>query len=136
MSGADAGRQGIARIHRHVHYAAALHAVFRTPRASRKNLPLKITVFVRIGVNNAAYRAMLRRHFGFDAAPGTAIPRDHDSPFHRDAQAFELLVIFGNAVVHVHERPGHVAVDRVGVVSGELFVVLAGGGVCRNGRLL
>src|SRR2546426_12439861 len=51
-------------------------------------------------------------------------------------EALELLVIPGHAVVHVDERPGDVAVRGIGVVGGELLVLLAGRGVAGHGRLL
>src|SRR4029453_5801034 len=74
--------------------------------------------------------------FWLDPAPGTTVTGDHNSAFHGDAEPVEGLVVFGNAVINVHKRPRPVTVNRVGVVGGELLIVLASGGVPWNGRLL
>ena len=127
--GADAGRERIARIDRHVHHAAALHAVARTPCAVGENVALRVAVIGGIGIDEASDGAVLGRDFGLDAAPGIAVARDHDGAFDRNAQAFELLVVIRDAVVDVDQRRGDVAVDRVGVVGGQLLGLLVGGGI-------
>ena len=111
MGSTDARCQRIAGIDRHVHHTAALHAILGTPGPGGKDLTLGITVFVRVGVNDATDRAMLRCDFRFDTAPGASITRDHDRAFYCHAQAVELFVIFGNAVVHIDQRRRHVTVD-------------------------
>ena len=45
---AYARRQRIARMNRHIHHAAALHALLRTPRALRINIALIIAIVFRI----------------------------------------------------------------------------------------
>ena len=72
---------------------------------------------------------MLGGDLGLDAAPRAAVARDHDRALHRNAQPVEHFVVLGDAVVHVHQRRGDVAIDGVGVVAGELLGVLPGGGV-------
>jgi len=52
--------------------AQLLCAIERTPRAAGKNVAAKIAVFMRVGIDKATYRAVLRRHFGL-------MPR-HDMP--------------------------------------------------------
>ena len=79
---------------------------------------------------------MLGGDFGLDAAPRIAVARDDDGALHGDAHALELLVVFRNAVVHVDERRGDVAVDGVRVVGGQLLGLLIRSGILRERRLL
>ena len=79
--GADAGRERIARINRHIHHAAALHAVARTPRAVGENVALRVAVIGGIGVDEASEGAVFGRYFGLDAAPGISVARNHDCAF-------------------------------------------------------
>src|SRR2546428_606090 len=88
------------------------------------------------GVEEAPPRPVPGRALGFEAAPRPAVARDHDRALDGNPEALELLVIPGHAVVHVDERPGDVAVRGIGVVGGELLVLLAGRGVAGHGRLL
>ena len=101
-----------------------MHAVGRPPSAFRKSLTLGVTVVARVGKDQAAHRAVLGRDFGLDASPTRAVTRHHDRPFHGNAQPLELLVVVGYAIVDIDERGGHLAVHRVGVISGQLLVVL------------
>ncbi len=133
---ANTRRQRITRINRIVGHAAALYAIARTPRARRKSFALLESIFIRIGINHAAHRAMLRRNFRLDPAPGMAILGDHDRASYRNSQAIELLVIFRNAVIHKHQRRRHVAVNRVGVVRWQLFALLIRSRVTRDRRFL
>ena len=55
-----------------------------------------------------------------DAAPAPAVAREDDLAFDVDAKLRELLVVFGRAVVHVHEIGGDVAVGGVGVERRQL----------------
>ena len=64
---------------------------------------------------------MLGGDLGFHAAPRLIVLGDHDRAFDRDAQAVELFVVFGQAVVHEDQRRGDVAVRRIGVVGRKLF---------------
>ena len=91
---------------------------------------------MRIGIDEAADRAVLGRDLGLDAAPGIAVARDDDRALDRDAHALELLVVVRDAVVDVDQRRGDVAVDRVGVVGGQLLGLLVGGGIDGQRRLL
>src|SRR5262249_55707923 len=52
------------------------------------------------------------------------------------AEARELVVVLGDAVVHEHEWGSDVAVLGVGVVGGQLLTLLAGGGIVGDGGLL
>ena len=76
--GADTRRKRIAGIKGHVCDAAALHALSGTVSALRKNGALGVSVVMRIGIDQAADRAVLGGNLGLDAAPGTAITGDHD----------------------------------------------------------
>ena len=73
--------------------------------------------------------------FGLMPRHEPPVAGEHDRALHGDAQPLELLVVLGQAVVHVDEGAGHVAVDRVGVVARELLVLLAAGRVHGEGRL-
>src|SRR5262249_5620055 len=132
----DAGRQRIARVKRHIGNAAALCTVFRAPRPFRKNFAFDISVFVRIGINQAADGTVLGGDFGLDAAPRVIIARDDDRALHRDAHAIELLVIFGHAVVDVDEWRGDVTVFGVDVVCRQLLAGLIRSRVLFDYRLL
>ena len=61
----------------------------------------------------------LVNELGFDAAPAATVARDHDLPLDVDAPLVELLVVLGNAVVHVDELRGDVTSGRVRVVRGQ-----------------
>ena len=58
------------------------------------------------------------------------------APFTETPSRSSSLVVLGQAVVHVDEGAGDVAVDRVGVVGRELLVLLAAGRVHGEGRLV
>ena len=131
----DAGRQRIARIDRHVHHAAALRAVGRAHRALRKHVADAVAVVLRIRVDQAADRPVLGGDLRLDAAPRLAVARHDDRAFHRDPVALEHLVVLGPAVVHVDERPGDVAVNRIGVVDRQLFALLIRCRIDGHGRL-
>src|SRR2546426_208353 len=109
---------------------------FAGPGPMRVYVALPVAVVPGIGVDEASHRPVLGRDLGLDAAPRAAVARDHDRALDGDPHALELLVVRGNAVVHVHEGPGDVAVRGIGVVGGELLVLLAGGGIAGDGRLL
>ncbi len=115
---ANAWRERIAGIERHVGDAAALHAITRAHRPVRIHGSSRIAVVARIGVDEAAHGAMLGRDLRLDAAPRPTVARDDDGALHRDVVARELVVVGGDAVVHVHERRGDVTVDRIRVVRG------------------
>ena len=121
---AHAGRERIAGMDRHIHHRSALRAVFVAVGAFRIDVSLVVAVVTRIGVDDAANRAVLGGDFRFDSAPRAAIARDGDFPFHVDAAAFELIVVCGHAVVDVDEIAGDIAIDRVRVVHRQLLVRL------------
>ena len=133
---ADARRERIAGIQRHIHHAPALRAVPRAIGTVREHVALKVTVIAWIGIDDAGHRAMLGRDLRLDAAPGLPVARDHDGSADRDAHPRELFVVGGDAVVDVHQRRSRFAVDRVGVINRKLLALLIGGGVDRDGRLL
>ncbi len=60
---------------------------------------------------------MLGGHLRLDAPPRPAVPGDHDLALDVDAAPLQLLVVGRDAVVHVDQLAGHVAVGRVGVVG-------------------
>src|SRR6266436_427419 len=122
--GANARRERVAWIVRHVRNAAPLNSIGRAEGAGGKCLSLIKSVFVRIGEYEAADSAVFGSNLGLDAAPGVVVTGDDDLALHGNTHAVELLVVFGNSVVDLDERGGDVAVDRVGVVSGELLGLL------------
>ena len=87
LRGADAGRQRIARIERHVRDGAALEPMRRAHRPVRIGLVDRIAVVVRIGIDDAADRAVLLRELRLQSAPARAVARDDDLAFDADAQA-------------------------------------------------
>jgi len=78
--GAHTRGERIAGIQRDVGDAATLHAVLGSPGACRKRLALNETILVRVGIDQATDRTMLRGDFGLDAPPGVVIARDDDFP--------------------------------------------------------
>src|SRR5262249_60214000 len=99
-----------------------------------KYIIFKVAVVARIGIDDASNGPVLRSDFGLDTAPGIAIARNHDGSLHRDAKAVEFFVVFGNSVVHIDERRGDIAVNGIGVVSGQLLALLVGDWVLGNRR--
>ena len=121
---ADAGGQWIARIDRHIHDAAALRPVGWTHRAVGKYLARAESVISGIGVDETTDGAVLSGDLGLDAAPRFTVACDDDRALHRNAVALQDVVVLWPAVIHVDERAGDVAVDRVGVIGRKLFVLL------------
>ena len=114
--GADAGGQWIAGILLHVGDRAALHAFRRAPAAFGISVALGVAVIVRVGIDQAADRAMLLRQFRLEPAPAAAVAGDHDLAAHVDAAAGQLLVVVRHAVVGVDQWCGDIAVAAVDVV--------------------
>ena len=129
-------RERIAGIEWHVRDAAALDSIGWPISPGRVSLSLDKTVLVRIGINQEAHRAVLGGNFGLDAAPGVEITRDDNLALHGNAHAIELLVVFGDSVVDIHELSCDVAVDRVRVIGGKLLGLLVRRGVLRKRRFL
>ena len=136
FGGAHSRSERIARIKRHVGHAAALRTILGTPGSRRKRIAFHKSVFVRIGINQAAHRAVLGRDFRLDAAPGMKIAGDHDLALHGNTHALQLFVIFRNAVVHVNQRRGNISVLRISVIGGQLLGLLVRRGILRQRRLL
>ena len=132
----NARREGIARINRHIQHAATLDAESRTRRTIRIRVPGHVPVTAGIGINKAADSSMFGRQLRFDSAPGLAVTHDDNCVFHRNTQPLELFVIRRDTVIDINQRRGHVAIPRVGVVSGKLFLLLIAGGVDAERRLL
>src|SRR6266478_6029185 len=124
--GSNVRCEGVARIVRHVGDAAALDSIGGTICACRKGLPFDKSVFMRVGVDQAANGTVLGGNLGLDAAPGVEVARNDDFALDGDAHALELLVVFGDSVVDVDEGSGNIAVDRVGIVGGKLLSLLTG----------
>jgi hypothetical protein len=59
---------------------------------------------VRIGIDEAAYRAVLGSDFRLDPSPRVIVASDDDFAFHGNAHALKLLVVFRNTVVDVDKR--------------------------------
>src|SRR5207302_10067035 len=113
---------------------SALNTVWMAHRPLGKNVVAGIAIVVWLGVDQAANRSVFGCNFGFHSAPGVVILRNDDRTFYRDAQAVELLVILGQAVVHKDQRRCNVAISRIRVVGGELLGLLVGGWIDGDGR--
>src|SRR6266404_411313 len=131
-----AGSKRVAGINGIVGHAAALHAVAWTEAALGKSFAWRIAVAFGIGIDDAADGAVFRGNLGLDAAPGVAVAGDGDRAFDGNAEAFEALVILGDAVIDVDERRDDVAIFGESVVGGQLLGFLAGGGINSEGGLL
>ena len=88
---ADARSLRIARIDWHIHHAATLRALCGPHRTFGVSVAAKVAVVARIGVDDATHRAVLCRDLGLDAAPGLAVPSNHDRAFHRDCPSPSTL---------------------------------------------
>jgi len=129
------GSQWITRIDGIIRDTAALRAVLRAVSAGGKRLALKIAVFVRIGVDQAAEGSVLRRDLGLDAAPGMPVTRNHDGPLHRYAELFQLLVILRYPVIYIDQRRGDVSIPGKRVEGRQLLGFLVGSGIFRQAGL-
>ena len=135
--GADAGSERIARTRRSkVHHASALHAIGIAHRPLRKHVVARVTIILRLRIDQATDGSVLRRNFGFHSAPGVIILGDHDRALHRDAEPVEFLVVLRQAIVHKDQRSAHIAVDGIRIVSGKLLGLLIRGGIDCQCRLL
>ena len=121
---------------REIHYAASLNAVRGTHGTLGEDILDGVTVVMRIGIDQAADRAVLGGDFRFDAAPRSAVSHNHDRAFYGNSEAIQFVVVFGHAVIGENKRRGYVAVNRIGVVGGQLFVLLIRGGVSGDRRFL
>ena len=128
---ADSGSERIAGIVG-VHDAAALDAIFGTPAALGIIVALKVAVISRVGIDDASDGAVLAGNFRLDAAPAFSVAGDDDGAFDGNSEAIELFVVFAAAVVHIDQRRGHVAINRIGVVGGQLLGRLARRGIAGN----
>ena len=90
---AHAWSERIARIERHIHHAAPLHAVFRAPRAVRKSVSVEVAIVARIGINEASHRAVFRCNLGFDPTPARPVAGNHNGVFYGDSKTIQLFVV-------------------------------------------
>ena len=65
----------------------------RPPRAIGIHVALEKAVVARIGVDDAADRAVLPGDLRLDAPPASPVARDHNLAFDVDAKLRELLVV-------------------------------------------
>src|SRR4029077_5608510 len=112
-------RGRVAGIARHVHHAAALNHAPAAERTLRVDIALRIAVLVRIRIDDAGDGAVLGRHLRLDPAPAAAVAREHDLPFHVDAELLEGLVVGGHAKVYVDDFAADITGRRIGVVGGK-----------------
>src|SRR6185312_2478810 len=77
---------------------------------------LKIAIVARVGINDAAYGAMLPGHARLDAAEARAVTRNDDPAANIDSALFEDVVIGGESVVYVNQRRGDIAAAGVRVI--------------------
>ena len=123
---AHARRERVSGVKRHIHHAAALHAVPGPPGALRERFTFDVAVLAGVGIDQAADRPVLGRDLGLDAAPARPVSRDDDRPFDRDAQAFELLVV---AELADRQIAPALPAERVRRVEHVLDLVDSDGGV-------
>ena len=137
MRGADSRCKRVSWIRSgEIQDAASLNAVRGTHGALGEDVLDGVTVVTRIGINQAADRAVLSGDLGLDAAPRSAVSHNHDRAFYGNSEAIQFVVVFGHAVIGENKRCGYIAVNRIGVVSRQLLVLLIRRGVIRDGRLL
>ena len=113
--GRPSRRQRVTGVHRHVHHAAALHALVGTERAVRIHIALKEPIVPGIGIDEAGDGAAFVGDLGLDAAPAAAVARQHDLALHADAHLLEPIEVGRHPVVDVDHFSGDVAVTRVRV---------------------
>ena len=107
-------------MNRHVHRAAALHAVLGPVLTQRIHVVAEITVVLGIGIDDAADRAVLGGEFRLDAPPAPVISRKDDLALDIHAEFFKHFVIGRHAVVDIDDLARHVSVGGIGVISGKL----------------
>ncbi len=135
-SRADPRRQRIPRARgSKIHDAAALHSIRIAHRPQRKHIVARVSVILRFRVDEAANGSVLGCNLRLHPAPTVIVLGDYNRAFHRNAKPVELLVVLGQAVVHKHQRPGNIAVNRVGVIRGQLFRLLIRSWIHRQRRL-
>ena len=105
----------IAGMNRHVHDAAALHALLRPERSLRIHVARVVAVVSRVRVDEAGDRAVLVGDLGLDAAPSAAVPRQDDLALDVDFHLLQPHVVGRHTVVHVDDVASCVAVGRIGV---------------------
>ena len=129
---ADARGQRIAGIERHVGDRSALDPMGRAHRAGRIGFIDRIAVIGRIGIDDAADRAMLLREFGLQPAPALAVAGDDDLALDADAEPLQRLVVVLHSVIDVDQAGGNVAVALVcdiGGSAGSVAVALESPGI-------
>src|SRR5262249_49409707 len=90
---APARGKRVAGMDRHIHNRAALHALLGPVCALGVYIALEISVVPGVGIDDAADRPMLVRHFWLDAAPARSVSCDDDFAFYVDAEFGELFII-------------------------------------------
>ena len=126
--------QRIAGMNRHVHHAAALHALLRPERSLRIHVARVVAVVSRVRVDEAADRAVLVGDLGLDAAPSAAVARQDDLALDVDVHLLQPLVVGRHAVVHVDDVARRVAVGRIGV-EDRRRISIGRVGIFRHDRL-
>ena len=134
--GADARRQRIAGIERHVRHRAALEAVRRARRTFRIGRFDRVAVVRRIGIDDAADRAVLGGEPRLQSAPARAVARDDDLALDADTETLERLVVVAHAVIDIDERRRDVAIALIGEIGGQKRLLRARAGVARDRRFL
>ncbi len=117
LGGAIAGRERIARIHRHIRHGAALHTRRRPPATLGVDLPDRIAVIARIGIDNAAGSAVFLRELRLQPAPAATVADDDDLAFDLDGSAGQILVVVIHSIVRVDQLAGDVAIAAICVVG-------------------
>ena len=133
---AHSGRRRIAGVGRHVGDRAALDAERRARAALGVNVAVAVAVLLRIGIDDAADRAMLLRQLGLEAAPPGTVAGDGDLALHVDPAPGERLIVGGKAVVDVNQRCGDVAVALEGDIRRERVLRVAAGRILWDRRFL
>src|SRR5258708_713180 len=115
-------------------HGAGLPPACGPPASLRIDIALEITAPVRIGVDDAAARAVLLGELRLQSPPALAVAGDDDLSPDVDPAARQLAVILRHAVVEIDELPAHIAVGAELVVRGQP-VGACGGPVAGDRRL-
>src|SRR6185312_13236885 len=117
---------------------AALDPAGRASAAERIGVRTGIAVVRRIGIDEAADRAMLLRELRLEPAPAGAVAREDDLAANVDAALGERVIIVGHSEIDVNHGRGDVAVALVGDIRRQCArdILRRGAGVRWYRRLL